>query len=254
MPVCYRHPKRSTDLRCDSCDRPICSECSTQLAKKPESYRLCPECLDSLEKAVDLGFEEETKGVPKRKTWLGALGATGFVLILWFGALFANQPGWYILIAWLGSVLGAFTCAVVALTASGRRRGIHVMVPALVAAALTIAGGYYLTFNALTRHAAAQASFDRRLEQTAVVDTSAVPESTAPDVERPSGERTTANDGADDYWQAPGMVLYLMGQVTTWQDWVVVAVSLFLVHALTHRRRLWRAHANRLLKWKRDRA
>lgn len=38
--VCYRHPNRSTSLRCYKCNRPICSECTV---KTPVGY-LCPNC------------------------------------------------------------------------------------------------------------------------------------------------------------------------------------------------------------------
>jgi membrane associated rhomboid family serine protease len=41
VPVCYRHPKRETYLRCVRCDRPICPEC---LREAPVGYQ-CPECV-----------------------------------------------------------------------------------------------------------------------------------------------------------------------------------------------------------------
>ena len=37
---CYRHPNRSTSLRCYKCNRPICSSCAV---KTPVGY-LCPDC------------------------------------------------------------------------------------------------------------------------------------------------------------------------------------------------------------------
>lgn len=37
---CYRHPDRTTALRCYSCNRPICSSCTN---KTPVGY-ICPEC------------------------------------------------------------------------------------------------------------------------------------------------------------------------------------------------------------------
>ena len=37
---CYRHPNRSTSLRCYKCNKPICSECTV---KTPVGY-LCPDC------------------------------------------------------------------------------------------------------------------------------------------------------------------------------------------------------------------
>jgi hypothetical protein len=44
---CYRHPNRSTSLRCYKCGNPICSECTV---KTPVGY-LCPECYRNAEDA-----------------------------------------------------------------------------------------------------------------------------------------------------------------------------------------------------------
>lgn len=45
--VCYRHPDRSTSLRCYNCDRPICISCAK---KTPVGY-ICPECQREAEDA-----------------------------------------------------------------------------------------------------------------------------------------------------------------------------------------------------------
>jgi hypothetical protein len=44
--VCYIHPKRETQLRCNRCDQPICIKCATHT---PTGYR-CPECIRSQQK------------------------------------------------------------------------------------------------------------------------------------------------------------------------------------------------------------
>jgi hypothetical protein len=45
--ACYRHPDRSTSLRCYNCDRPICISCAN---KTPVGY-ICPECQREAEDA-----------------------------------------------------------------------------------------------------------------------------------------------------------------------------------------------------------
>lgn len=41
VPVCYRHPKRETYVRCTRCDRPICPDCMNEAAVGHQ----CPECV-----------------------------------------------------------------------------------------------------------------------------------------------------------------------------------------------------------------
>lgn len=45
-PVCYNHPNRETMLRCNNCNRPICSECAVLT---PTGYR-CKECIRGQQK------------------------------------------------------------------------------------------------------------------------------------------------------------------------------------------------------------
>lgn len=47
--VCYRHPDRETRLRCNQCDRPMCTECAV---KTPTGYR-CKECVRGHQKKFD---------------------------------------------------------------------------------------------------------------------------------------------------------------------------------------------------------
>ncbi len=46
---CYIHPNRPTMLRCNHCDRPICTECAI---RTPTGYR-CPECVKTQQKKFD---------------------------------------------------------------------------------------------------------------------------------------------------------------------------------------------------------
>lgn len=47
--VCYNHPTRETRLRCNRCERPICSDCA-QLT--PTGYR-CKECIRGQQKVFN---------------------------------------------------------------------------------------------------------------------------------------------------------------------------------------------------------
>lgn len=46
---CYNHPKRQTYLRCNRCERPICSSCAVLT---PTGYR-CKECVRGQQKVFD---------------------------------------------------------------------------------------------------------------------------------------------------------------------------------------------------------
>lgn len=46
--ACYRHPDRSTSLRCYTCNKPICTQCAV---KTPVGYR-CPDCVRELEDKI----------------------------------------------------------------------------------------------------------------------------------------------------------------------------------------------------------
>jgi len=47
--VCYNHPKRETLLRCNQCERPICTACAVHT---PTGYR-CKECVRGQQKKFD---------------------------------------------------------------------------------------------------------------------------------------------------------------------------------------------------------
>lgn len=48
-PVCYNHPDRETMLRCNRCNRPICTSCAIPT---PTGYR-CPECVKGQQKIFE---------------------------------------------------------------------------------------------------------------------------------------------------------------------------------------------------------
>jgi len=68
IPVCYRHPKRETYVRCSRCDRPICPECMNDASVGHQ----CPECV----------AEGRRTQRPVRTTFGGTMaGAKGYVTI-----------------------------------------------------------------------------------------------------------------------------------------------------------------------------
>jgi len=81
-PVCYRHPKRETWVRCQRCGRPICPECQTQAAVGVQ----CPECV-----------REGRAGMPRRQPALvralrpGAANVVTYTLIALNVVIYALQ-------------------------------------------------------------------------------------------------------------------------------------------------------------------
>jgi membrane associated rhomboid family serine protease len=68
VPVCYRHPKRETYVRCTRCERPICPECMNDAAVGHQ----CPECV----------AEGRRTQRPVRTTFGGSMaGVNGYVTI-----------------------------------------------------------------------------------------------------------------------------------------------------------------------------
>lgn len=77
-PVCYRHPDRSTLLRCSRCDRPICVSCSIDATVGQR----CPECVreEGTQKVIPKErVMSRSAGAPATKAFIG-LAAIFFVL------------------------------------------------------------------------------------------------------------------------------------------------------------------------------
>ncbi len=76
-PVCYRHPDRSTLLKCSRCGRPICVSCSIDASVGQR----CPECLrtEGTQKIIPTSGSRANVGIPATKTFI-ALAVVFFVL------------------------------------------------------------------------------------------------------------------------------------------------------------------------------
>ena len=84
--VCYIHPKRETQLRCNRCERPICIKCANHT---PTGYR-CPECIRSQQKVF----------ITTR--WFDHLIAAGVTAVIsYLGSIFAFL-GFYSILIGLG--------------------------------------------------------------------------------------------------------------------------------------------------------
>jgi hypothetical protein len=123
---CYRHPTRSTSLRCYKCNKPICSECAV---KTPVGY-LCPTCH---REAEDAFFNNKPTDYI-----LAALVALPLSLIA--GLLVWNisaRGGFFIILIFIfaGGAVGGFI-ARLSKRAIGKRRGRFI--PHVVAACIII--------------------------------------------------------------------------------------------------------------------
>jgi hypothetical protein len=85
--VCYIHPKRETQLRCNRCEKPICIKCCTHT---PTGYR-CSECIRSQQKIFVTTI------------WYDQIIASGISGVLaYLGSLFAF-PGFFSILVAIGT-------------------------------------------------------------------------------------------------------------------------------------------------------
>jgi hypothetical protein len=86
-PHCYNHPKRETHLRCNKCERPICSSCAVLT---PTGYR-CKECIHGQQKVFDTA-----------KWWDYPVGAATSFIISLIGSIFVGSLGLFSILAAVG--------------------------------------------------------------------------------------------------------------------------------------------------------
>jgi hypothetical protein len=107
---CANHPKRETHLRCNRCNKPICSSCAN---RTPVGYR-CPECIREQE---DKFFEATVLDY-----FVTVIVALPLSLIAgWIAVLLGSSFLGFFLI-FLGAAIGSFIGRL-SFRAAGRRRG-----------------------------------------------------------------------------------------------------------------------------------
>jgi hypothetical protein len=72
--VCANHPNRETTLRCNRCEKPICTKCAVLT---PVGYR-CPECVRGQQKIFDTAHS--TDGLIAAVISAIAVGVAGYIL------------------------------------------------------------------------------------------------------------------------------------------------------------------------------
>ena len=107
---CYRHPTRSTSLRCYSCNRPICSDCTN---KTPVGY-ICSECK----------YKAEEKFFSASKLDYVIAGVISFILSLIAGVIVVRLgTGFFLvlLVFFVGGAVGGFIGKLTNRIIGGRR-------------------------------------------------------------------------------------------------------------------------------------
>ena len=225
MAKCGWHPNRGASAACDVCGRDICSDCASQLAERPHSCVVCPDCLDAMEHMVEGGLDSEAQRVSPRRAWLGAAVGCGGVLIAWLAAVSFIPPLLSVPLRWVGSLLCGVVGAAVAVRLTGNRRGGKVTLAAIGTALPSILVGYFLSANLILKNYLLGSPG----EMAKLVDAGLLP----PKVGwlLPMGLLRMV-------WEslAPSDLAVVLGM-----DAAVMLASLFLAHALTRKRRLWKS-------------
>lgn len=146
---CYRHPERSTALRCYSCNRPICSSCTN---KTPVGY-ICPECK----------YQAEEKFFSASKVDYVLAGIVSFILSLIAGAIVVRLGSGFfmiLIIFFVGGAVGGFIGKLTQRVIGGRRGRyiphlvatmviVGVVIPALPYMLAVVFGGFGALFGLL---------------------------------------------------------------------------------------------------------
>lgn len=86
---CYRHPDRETRLRCNRCEKPICSECAVLT---PTGYR-CKDCIRSQQKIFETNITRDYFAAFMISTVLGYAGSFVVQFLGFFSLFLAPVAG-----------------------------------------------------------------------------------------------------------------------------------------------------------------
>ncbi|MHC1740198.1 MAG: hypothetical protein AB9897_03695 [Anaerolineaceae bacterium] len=124
---CYVHPQRETHLRCNRCERPICSSCAVLT---PTGYR-CKECVRGQQKKFDT-----------TKWWDYPVAILAALVLSAIGSYFVSMIGFFTL--FLAPLAGMGIAEAVRFLVRRRRSR---TLPKLVAAAIFLGGILLGLFN-----------------------------------------------------------------------------------------------------------
>ena len=130
--VCANHPDRPTTLRCNRCEKPICSKCARIT---PTGYR-CPECISGQQKVFETAIPRD---------YFLAFPIAGIISLV--GAVFAMYIGFFIFL--VGPIAGTIIAESVRFVTQKRRstRLFQITAAGVIAGCLPAVA--YILFNML---------------------------------------------------------------------------------------------------------
>jgi len=136
---CYVHPNRETTLRCNRCERPICTQCAI---RTPTGYR-CKECVRAQQKTFDTAVWSD---------YLIGFGLTSVLSLVASGiiAVISYVAGFFMLLISVAIAVGAGRIIADAVLRVLRRRSralFLVVAASVVVGALPVAGFFIVTGN-----------------------------------------------------------------------------------------------------------
>ncbi len=132
--VCYKHPDRSTLLRCNKCGRPMCQDCAVLT---PTGYR-CKECVKAQQKVFDTSEKKDYIIGGVIAALVGILGSYAEQVIPFSSFLISIV---------LGIIFGQLTCTLVRRAVNRRRsRTLNIVITSAAAAGVLLVRLPMMTF------------------------------------------------------------------------------------------------------------